>query len=52
MDNKATFEVLPLDKDGKPTIDLQQGGIFIFSRELQPTELKIRTPAVNGVIRG
>lgn len=45
-------EILPPTSAGeKPTLDLQQGSAYFFSRE-KSREINVRTPAANGGIRG
>ncbi|HEY2713832.1 MAG TPA: TonB-dependent receptor [Chthoniobacterales bacterium] len=45
-------EILPPISAGtKPTLDLQQGKAYFFSRE-KSREINIKTPAANGAIRG
>lgn len=47
----TTIEISPPAPQAKRVLDVKQGGIYFFSREKSP-ELEIRTPSVNGAMRG
>ena len=52
IDELTETEILPSpDTGGKPTLDLKQGAAYFFSRE-SGSEVKVKTPAANGAIRG
>ncbi|HEX8310384.1 MAG TPA: FecR domain-containing protein, partial [Chthoniobacteraceae bacterium] len=52
MDQLTVFEVgAAAAQTGQSSIDIQQGGAYIFSRERGP-EMRINTPAANGALRG
>ena len=52
IDELTETEILPpATATAKPTIDLQQGSGYFFSRE-KSREINVKTPAANGAIRG
>ncbi len=52
VDELSTIEIsAPLSPGGKGTLEVKQGGTYFFSRE-KAQEMQIRTPAVNGALRG
>ncbi len=52
VDELTETEILPPTTAGaKPTVDLQQGAGYFFSRE-KSREINVKTPAANGAIRG
>ncbi len=52
IDELTETEILPpVTASAKPTVDLQQGAGYFFSRE-KSREINVKTPAANGAIRG
>lgn len=52
MDELTDIEITPPVKAGAPgSLDVNEGKGYFFSRERQP-EMNVRTPAVNGAVRG
>jgi tetratricopeptide (TPR) repeat protein len=52
LNELTTMEILPPQvSSDKPTLELENGAIYFFSRE-KPRELEVRTPAANGALKG
>ncbi len=52
LDEFTTAEITPPSRGaGSPSLNLEQGGAYFFSRERTP-EVRISTPAANGALRG
>ena len=52
VDELTNLEILPpQESTAKPSLNLKQGSTYFFSRE-KSREMQVKTPAVNGAIRG
>lgn len=52
LDELTTMEIVPPPAgSAKPTLSLENGAVYFFSRE-KPRELEVRTPAANGALKG